>query len=497
MKTMHRRVFLRRTAGSTAILASWGLSLSTSRSANDEVRVAVVGFRGHGRTHINNYLKMKGVRLVALCDADRAVLDQGVRDLAAKGVKVDACQDVRRLLERKDIDAISTATPNHWHALVTVWACQAGKDVCVEKPVCHSIWEGRQMVRAARKYQRVVQGDLDLRSHRANDEARVFLKSGALGKVQVARGFCHKRRLSIGLVPGHGHVPDTLDYDLWCGPAAKLPIDRKELHYDWHWVWNTGCGELGNNGPHQLDLIRWMLCETGLPRRVMSLGGRFGYQDAGETPNSQLVLYDYASAPVVFEVRGLPTEPGGRVMDTYEAVTTRGVKLRNHFKGQDANCNVIFQCEGGWIDFTSDSAYDNQGTLIRKFENTGSVDPQSNFIQAVRSRKTADLKTDIEEGHLSTALCHLGNISHRLGTAAEPAAMLEALMGDNDALEAFERFRRHLGVHGVDLGQTRGVLGPWLTLSPGEEAFTGPRAREANALLRRECRAPFVMPEQV
>ena len=275
---MERRTFLKRClAAGAAALAPHARVMG----ANDDIRVAVVGFHGHGRTHIRNYLNMKGVRLVALCDADRAVLDREVANVKKTGHDVAAYVDIRKLLERKDLDAVSVVMPNHWHALATVWACQAGKDVCVEKPVSHNMWEGRKMVEAARKYGRVVQGDLDSRSNPAFDEAIRYIQSGALGKMLLARGFTYKYRPGIGKTAGKGHIPETLDYDLWCGPARKEPIDRAELHYDWHWVWDTGGGEIANNGPHQLDLIRWALGEKGLPRRVMGLGGRFGYEDAG------------------------------------------------------------------------------------------------------------------------------------------------------------------------------------------------------------------------
>jgi predicted dehydrogenase len=491
-----RRLFLKRTTTVGACLAV----APTMRvmGANEDIRVAVVGFRTHGQTHIRNYQKMTGVRLVALCDADAAVLGKEVEKQSKQNVKVQAYQDIRRLLENKEIDAISTATPNHWHALVTVWGCQSGKDVCVEKPVSHSIWEGRKEVEAARKYNRVVQGDLDSRSSPANDEAREFLKSGALGKILVARGFCYKLRPSIGKTEGKGHIPETLDYDLWCGPAKKEAINRTELHYDWHWVWNTGCGELGNNGPHQLDLIRWMLGESGLPSRVMSLGGRFGYDDAGETPNTQLSLYDYATAPVVYEVRGLPDQPDSKNMDAYSAVAATGVKVQNRWSGKGGvNTGVIIQCENGYMDIDAHCAFDNKGKEIKKFSDVGKVDPQSNFIKAVRSRKQSDLKTDIEQGHLSTCLCHMGNISYRLGAAAQPGAMREILKSDKDATEALGRFEKHLAAHKVDLAKTPANLGPWLTMDSGQERFTGPLADAANALIKREYRAPFVIPDKV
>ncbi|MDY0171011.1 MAG: Gfo/Idh/MocA family oxidoreductase [Thermoguttaceae bacterium] len=490
-----RRSFVRRTLAAGAALA---LSPTLKvLGANDDLRVAVVGFRGHGQTHIRNYLNMPDVRVVALCDVDQAVLDREVNRFEQRGQKVDAYRDLRRLLERKDVDAVSVATPNHWHALATVWACQAGKDVCVEKPASHGIWEGRKMVQAARKYGRIVQADLDQRSRPANDEAFDYLHGGALGKIRVVRGFCYKHREGIGKTDGRGHIPETVDYDLWCGPAEKGPLDRNELHYDWHWVWNTGNGELGNNGAHQLDLIRWMLREPGIPRRAMSIGGRFGLDDAGQTANTQIVLCDFPTAPVIYEVRGLPSQPGGRQMDDYSAMAATGVSIRNRWSGRGPNDGVIIECEGGYLDLGAWTAFDNAGREIRTFRNEGPADPQASFVRAVRTRKHDDAKTDVEQGHLSACLSHLGNISHRLGKAVPPEALGEALRGDRDGLESLRRFADHLAVHNIDLAKAPATLGPWLTLDARTEQFTGPLAAQANALLKRQYREPFVIPDEV
>ena len=485
---MNRRSFL---------LSSAALCGSNAIGANSDIRVAVAGFRAQGRSHIQNYLKMPGVRIVALCDPDRAVLDRQVAELKQQGVTVEAFTDIRRMLERKDIDAVSTATPNHWHALLTVWACQAGKDVCVEKPVSHNIWEGRKMVEAARKYNRIVQADLDMRSSRAADRAFEFLQAGGLGKVRVVRIFDYKFRRSIGKMPGRGHIPDTIDYDLWCGPAKKGPIDRAELHYDWHWVWDTGGGELANNGPHQLDAVRWALREPGLPRRAMGFGGRFGYEDAGEVPNTFVVFYQFATAPVIVEIRALPDKPGSDNMDAFSALTRDGVRIRNSWPGGKANCSLIFECEGGYLDISDSAAYSYKGQLIRQFSGEGSVDPQSNFIRAVRSRKREDIKTDIEQGHLSACLSHMGNISYRLGAARRPEEVREALESDRDGLEAYGRFREHLAVHNIDLAAKPLTLGPWVEIDNATERFTGPNAAEANRLLKRDYRAPYTIPENV
>ncbi|MCX6624059.1 MAG: gfo/Idh/MocA family oxidoreductase, partial [Acidobacteria bacterium] len=327
--------------------------------------------------------------------------------------------------------------------------------------------------------------------------AFAYLQSGALGKVKLVRGFNYKYRSSIGKTPGKGHIPETLDYDLWCGPARKGPIDRAEVHYDWHWVWDTGGGELSNNAPHQLDQIRWALGESGLPRRAMGFGGRFGYDDAGEVPNTFTVFYDYASAPVIFEIRGLPDKPGSQNMDAYRAVTSRGRQIQNVWAGGKANTGVLFECEDGYLDIAAGSAFDYSGKLIRKFDSAGSSDPQTSFIRAVRSRKREDIKTDIEQGHLSACLSHMGNISYRLGAGKRPEEIRESLQSDTVGLEAFGRFREHLALHGVDLDAKPAVMGPWVEMDSAAERFTGPHAAGANALVKRQYRRPYVVPEKV
>ncbi len=497
MERITRRGFIERSAAGAGTVAFFGrkaraASAARVRGANEDIRVAVVGFRGHGNTHINAYRAMPGVRLVALCDADRAVLEGGVKRLKGQGCAVDGYVDIRKLLEDTTIDAVSTATPNHWHALVTVWACQAGKDVCVEKPVSHEIWEGRKMVEAARRYKRVVQADLDLRSNEGLDKAIHYIRHGELGAIQLVRGFCYKRRTSLGKVQGTGTVPPSVDYNLWCGPAPAGPLKRTRLHYDWHWVWSTGNGEIGNNGPHQLDLCRWVLGESGLPQRVMSIGGRFGYDDDGETANTHLALYEYDSAPIMYEVRGLGRTRGDMTVDAYRAVARTGAVIRSGRESPSPTTGVVVQCEHGYVDLTSLVSYDNTGAVVKRFEGRRSK-PQANFIKAVRSRKIADLKTDILEGHLSTCLCHMGNISHRIGTDTAPGEIRERLRGDKDALEAFGRFQAHLAKNEVDLATTPAILGPWLTMDSATERFTGAFAERANEFLKRTYRKPFVI----
>jgi hypothetical protein len=300
----------------------------------------------------------------------------------------------------------------------------------------------------------------------------------------------------MGKVAGAGPVPPSVDYDLWCGPAPKGPLKRKNLHYDWHWVWDTGCGELGNNGPHQLDLCRWVLGETGLPRRVMSLGGRFGYDDDGETPNTQIAFYDYASAPIIYEVRGLGRTAGDAKVDAFRAATRWGTQITSGTEGPSPVTGVVVVCEQGFVDLGARVVYDRTGGVVKRFEG-GGLNPQANFIRAVRSRRIGDLRTDILEGHLSTSLSHLGNISYRIGRNVPPGELRERLQDDKPALETLRRFQAHLTANGVDLTAHTPTVGPWLAVDSTGERFTGAFAEEANRLVKREYRTPFVIPEQV
>src|SRR5437667_6487800 len=308
MKTMNRRSFLKSTALTAAAVSRPASSWARLPGANDEIRVAVVGFGGRGKDHISELrgLAKKNVRIVALCDVDKTILDAAVAQFSKRNEKVEGFTDIRKLLELQDLDAVSIATPNHWHSLATILAVQAGKDVYVEKPVCHNVWEGSKMVEAARKHKRIVQAGTQSRSSQAIKEAIEWVRAGNLGKIVIARGLCYKPRTSIGKVDGPQPIPPGVDYDLWCGPAEKLPLMRKRLHYDWHWVWNTGNGDLGNQGIHQMDICRWFLGEMELAPYVISTGGRLGYVDDGETANTQIIYQGYEKAPLIFEVRGLP-----------------------------------------------------------------------------------------------------------------------------------------------------------------------------------------------
>ncbi|HYF37875.1 MAG TPA: Gfo/Idh/MocA family oxidoreductase [Prosthecobacter sp.] len=483
----NRRHFLKQSvAASTGVFyiakTSWA-----EKSPGDTINIAVIGFKGRGGSHISGYKKLgkEGVRVAALCDVDRDVLNKGVaaleKDKGDDKHKVGSYTDLRKLLENKDIDAVSIATPNHWHALASIWAIQAGKDVYVEKPVSHCVWEGRKIVEAARKYSKIVQTGTQARSSVEGIGGAVkYVQGGNLGKIILVRGLCYKRRPTIGKVEGAQPVPDTIDYDLWCGPAPKEPLTRQKLHYDWHWQWNFGNGDLGNQGIHQMDISRWFLGEKALSPTVWSVGGRVGYEDDGQTPNTQIVYHGYEKAPLIFEVRGLPSAKDSKDMD----------KLKG------AGVGVIVECEGGTIvvsSYDSATAFDKDGKELQKWK--GAEDHFRNFTEACRTRRFEDLNADILEGHLSSALCHTGNISYRLGKQQKPAEILEGIKSQKGAEESFGRMQEHLAKNEVDISKDLLTLGPILKMDGAKEVFID--NKDADAMLKNKYRAPFVVPEQV
>jgi predicted dehydrogenase len=481
-----RRSFLTRTALAAGAVASLSpTSYLHAAKANKSVRVAVIGIRGKGAHHIEMLQAIPDVRIVALCDADQDVLNAQLANLAKRGLTAEGFTDMRRIFDRKDVDAVFTATPNHWHSLVTVWACQAGKDVYVEKPVSHNIWEGRKAVQAARRYKRIVQSGTQSRSDPALREAFEYLRQGNLGPIRLARGFCYKRRDTIGKVPGPQPLPPKLNYDLWSGPAQLEPLRRKNLHYDWHWVWSTGNGDIGNQGVHEMDMCRWAIGQNTLPEHVMCIGGRFGYDDDGETANTQIVLYEYKPVPIIFEVRGLPRgkDEGGEAMDIYKG----------------ARIGIVIECENGY--FTGGGgggwACDKDGKRLKQFAGPGGAAHVQNFIDAVRSRKVSDLAADIEQGHRSSALCHLGNISYRLGQKVAPEEIGDRVQSDADLTDACLRAQAHLEANGVDLTKSLPTLGPRLTFDPRVESFSGEWSDYANLYVSRPYREPYVIREKV
>ncbi len=483
-RSVSRRQFLHDSllrAGMTAALAAAGAEAAPvfarplrQAPASERVRVAVVGVRGRGMDHIGGYLSQPDAEVVAVCDVDPGVTGKAVRAVEEKGRKAPRVyQDIRKLLEDKDVDAVSLALPVHWHALASLWAMQAGKDVYVEKPVSHNVSEGRRLVEAAAKYGRICQAGTQARSNRATREAIAHIHDGKIGKVTLARGLCYKRRGSIGTKPD-GPVPEGVEYDLWLGPAPRRPFNPNRFHYNWHWMWDYGTGDVGNQGIHQMDIARWALKKEGLPKSVLSVGGRFGYEDQGETPNTLLTVFDYGDADLIFEVRGLPTEG------------VKGVTIGDIVYGSEGY--VVFTANYG-----AAAAFDNDGNPTATFRGGGGH--FRNFLDVVKSRKASDLHAPIEEGHLSSALCHLGNVSYRLGQAAPFSEKSKRFGDDAEAYATFARFEEHLGANGVPLAEATYQVGRKLSVDAKKEDFG--RDRAANALLTREYRAPFVVPARI
>ena len=480
MDFFSRREFLDRSAILTAALAAGTRTVSAAEEpqsvrkggANDKLRVAVIGVRGRGMSHINGFAAKNNCEVVTICDCDEAVIKPAIAAVEkAQKTTPKFEQDIRKVMEDKSIDIVSIATPNHWHALAAVWAMRAGKHVYCEKPATHNVHEGRLMVQASRKYKMVCQVGTQSRSTTGMREAIQYIHDGKIGKVDLAYGTCYKPRKSIGKVETPTEPPKSMDYDLWCGPAAKLPVQRKGLHYDWHWTWEYGNGDFGNQGVHEADKARWGLNVPGLPMSVVSVGGRFGYVDDGETPNTMLSLYNYGTAQMLFEVRGLDT------------ADYKGAKVGNIWFG-----------DKGYVvcpSYSSGIAYDADGKKVQEFKGGSEQQHFDNFVKAARSGKSSDLNCDVEEGHLSAAICHLGNISYRLGAEADLFGDIKALHGLVTSKEAFERMKKHLTDNKVEGKDTKCMVGRKLFMNPKTEKFTGTDVAKANAMLFREYRKGF------
>ncbi len=489
MHPFDRREFLQRSAIlSAAVAAGVGTGRATHAadapakakgSANDRLRVAVVGVHGRGMSHVNGLANKNNCEVVTICDCDEGVIKNAMETVKkAQGEAPKYEKDIRKVLDDKSIDIVSIATPNHWHALAAVWAMQAGKQVYVEKPASHNVLEGALMLKASRKYDRICQVGTQSRSNPGMRAAIEYIHEGNIGKVSLAYGGCYKPRKSIGKVKEATEPPKTIDYDLWSGPSAILPVQRKSLHYDWHWIWAYGNGDFGNQGVHEADKARWGLNVPGLPQSVMTIGGRFGYDDDGETPNTELALYDYGTAQMIFEVRGLETKD------------YKGTKVGNIWFG-DKGYVVCPNYAGG-------AAYTPDGVKVKDFSGGSDQHHFDNFVKAVRSGKHTDLNCDIAEGHLSAALCHLANISYRLGkeTALDKASF--EVCKNVDVSEALVRMKAHLADNKVE-GSVQCLVGPKLILDPKTEKFVGgtENLAKANALLTREYRKGFNINEAV
>lgn len=453
-KGMSRRSFFKRsTTGIAAAAAFPTIIPSSAFGANDRVNLAVIGIRGQGNGHIGGFGRIENVQIAALCDVDENLFADRVQQIQERnGNEPRTYTDMRRLFENSDIDAVTFATPNHWHALGAIWAAQAGKHVYVEKPASHTTWEGRQMVNAARANNVIMQVGFQNRSRPNVNAAIKFMREGGIGKVFMARGLCHKARPNIGRYPdgpmaegsepfsftvgGRGSVGpytrsylDRVDYDLWIGPAAARPFNPNRFHYNWHWQWEYGNGDTGNQGPHQLDVGRWGLGRDDYPVKITSNGGLFIHTDSAQnTPNTQTTIFEYADGTIFeFSTRGLPTNPDG------------GVMIGDVFYGSEGRLEI--DDGGNWKTFMGynnepgpdSSNIETEASDARLTVGTGASGHYGNFVNAVRANDPAVLTCDIEEGHRSSVLAHIGNIAYRLGRELKFDGATERFVDDAEA----------------------------------------------------------------
>jgi len=448
MNTTTRREFIKQGTVSTAGLAIGAMGFSAKSyanisGANERLNLAVIGLRNQGTVHLNSYCGLKeshNVHLRTLCDTDEALFAPALKLVEQKaGLKPATSWDLRTVLDDKTIDAVSIVVPNHWHALAAIWACQAGKHVYVEKPASHNIWEGRKMIEAARKYDRRMQVGVNNRSSQNVREVISFLHRGGIGELFMARALCFKARDSYGMAKD-GQPPATFHYDRWLGPAPQRPYNEKRSHYNWHWYWDTGNGDTGNTGPHQLDIARWGMAKNEHPVTVMSMGGLYGFtQDEGktpgkrvygdvetyghdkttqETPNTQTASYQYADGKMIeMETRGRYTNHEG----------SAGQEVGNLFFGSE-----------GWLEISGNTwkafrRREKQPFAQSKDNERERASHWANFLEAVRAGKNDALHADIHEGHLSTSLCHLANISYRVGHSLKFDGAQEKFVNDAQA----------------------------------------------------------------
>ncbi len=449
-----RRDFIKKSAMGTAAIAIGGVGFSAKsygsvRGANERITVAVIGIRGQGGGHINTWCRMKdeqNVRLKTICDVDEEYFaEKSQVVLKSTGETPRTEWDMRKVFEDRDIDAVSFATPNHWHALGTVWACQAGKHVYVEKPASHNVWEGRKMIEAARKYNVRVQVGYQNRSIPNVMEAIRFMHNGGIGKVYLARGLCYKPRDSFGIAPD-SQPPASLHYDMWLGPAQWRPYNEKRGHYNWHWFWNTGNGDTGNQGPHQFDIARWGLNRNEHPLKIYSTGGIYGIDPkecAQETPNTQASVFKYADGSILeFETRGRYTNPESSL----------GIQIGNMFLGTEGYVEIN---GSQWKAFRQRESEPFAGSDIGErpvdlMQAPGGGSHYANFLEAIRAGNNDLLHCDILEGYMSTCLPNLANISYLLGRELTFDGTKEQFVKDKEADKMLTReYRKPYVVPGV------------------------------------------------
>ncbi len=460
--------------------AAWTFPLQQSRAmANEEIRLGFISCGGRAGEHMRGFSELNGVAVAALCDPDASRVASAARSFP----NAKQFSDLRVLLEDKDVDAVIVATCNHWHCLAAIWAMEAGKDVYVEKPLSHSQWEGEQTVKAARKYNRICQVGTQQRSDPMQAEIKKFLhEERALGKIVSCRVNRYGVRASIGRRASPLVIDDKVDYDLWLGPAQDEPIFRNNLHYDWHWDFNTGSGEMGNWGVHVLDDARnnVFLDKVELPSRILAAGARVAWDDAGESPNVHFVYFDTGEIPTVIGLSNL----------------TAGGDAKGSPKHPGPGSGYIAYCEGGRFEGQRGrgAAFDRDGKKIREFKgDSGNRQHLQNFIDCVISRNVSELNTDVAVGNASTGWCNLANVAF-LAAGDYSAAEAQEMARDQPLWgELHSEMQAHLGAHGVAMDALK--LSPMLELDVEQGRFTGEGAEVANSFLKRQYREPYVVPE--
>ena len=480
-KEISRRNFIKKgsvgLAAGSVMLSSSAKSYSRIMGANDKINMAVIGIRGRGGNHITNFAQMKDINLKYLVDVDENLFKRRIKQVEdIAGYTPETEWDMRKVFEDKDIDAVSVATPNHWHALSTIWAAQAGKHVYVEKPSTHNIFEGRKMVEAARKYNVMIQVGFQNRSNPTTNGAIKFIREGKLGTIYMVRGLCFKPRPNIGIYPdgpmnenekfrmnleSNHYEPaytqsylKNVHYDMWLGPAPKRPFNRNRFHYNWHWHWDYGNGDTGNQGPHQFDVARWALGKDELPVKVSSHGGYFAYKSSQETPNTQTSVFEYADGKILeFGTRGLYTNPEGILLPDIN-ITGSG-KVSATSNANPVKIGVIILGSEGWMQIDSGGNWQtffgrNNEAGPTSGEKDDSYNPMDltggnsegifgNFISAIKSGNSSDLTCEIETGHMSTVLPLIANVSYRLGHELKLDGKEESFIKDKEANEMLTR----------------------------------------------------------
>lgn len=475
---MNRRHLLRSSlyAGTFTLLAP----NARAAGANGELRTVVIGVKGRGGSHIGAIVSHKKARLVGLCDVDTDQLKRRKSELSKrhKITNLKTYTDFRKVCEDPEVDAITVATCNHTHALIALTAAAMGKHVYLEKPVSHNVWEGEKLALGQADYGVVIAHGFQRRSEEAWHDAFTWVKEGHIGKLTLARGFCYKPRRSIGKIAAPVEAPKSVDYDLWCGPRKMDSIRRKQFHYDWHWQSPYGNGDLGNQGPHQLDVCRWAQGDPkGYPSRILTAGGRFGYDDDGDTANTQAVYAESeGTAPILFEVRGLPKKglDWKNGMPEYEGVTVGNVLEYEGGKilgGHSGRCQVL----------------DADGKNIKQFNGGGNH--IHNFIDAALNGKQNPLH-GAESGHYSSAIAHLGTHALNLGKEVSQEQLVEHSRHNAATEDAVQRMTEHLSANG--LSETKITAG--VSLTTDGVRVTGEYADAVKKLDREHYRKGFTLP---